>query len=76
MLSDAAYPEWSASVAIPRDQLPFTYKYAIRNADGSVSWETGPDRVTNIDPSHPPHQLFLNDEAFRYSLNTQLRSRH
>jgi len=42
-LSAAEYPVWSASVGIPAS-TPFRYKFVRKKPDGSVVWESDPDR--------------------------------
>ncbi|MFB9833660.1 carbohydrate-binding module family 20 domain-containing protein [Actinoallomurus acaciae] len=43
-LSSAAYPVWSAAVALPT-ATSFQYKYVKKNTDGSVTWESDPNRA-------------------------------
>jgi alpha-amylase len=42
-LSSAAYPVWRATVALPASAT-FSYKYLKKNPDGSVIWESDPNR--------------------------------
>jgi alpha-amylase len=42
-LSSAAYPTWSATVPLPTGTA-FQYKYIKKNTDGSVTWESDPNR--------------------------------
>jgi glucoamylase len=42
-LSSAGYPIWSATVSIPSNTA-FSYKYIKKNPDGSVTWESDPNR--------------------------------
>ncbi len=42
-LSSAGYPVWSATVSIPSGTY-FEYKYIKKNPDGSITWESDPNR--------------------------------
>jgi alpha-amylase len=42
-LSSAGYPTWSATVSLPAGTT-FQYKYVKKNPDGSVTWESDPNR--------------------------------
>ena len=42
-LSSAGYPTWSATVPLPPNTT-FQYKYIKKNPDGSVTWESDPNR--------------------------------
>lgn len=42
-LSSAGYPTWSATVPLPANTA-FQYKYLKKNPDGSVTWESDPNR--------------------------------
>ncbi|WP_433174717.1 carbohydrate-binding module family 20 domain-containing protein [Actinoallomurus sp. CA-150999] len=42
-LSSAGYPTWSAAVSLPANTA-FQYKYIKKNPDGSVTWESDPNR--------------------------------
>ncbi|WP_063774978.1 carbohydrate-binding module family 20 domain-containing protein [Streptacidiphilus anmyonensis] len=42
-LSSAAYPVWSAAVALPADTA-FQYKYVKKDPDGTIEWESGANR--------------------------------
>ncbi len=42
-LSSANYPVWSAAVNLPSGTT-FQYKYLKKNSDGSVTWESDPNR--------------------------------
>lgn len=42
-LSSAGYPTWSATVPLPPNTA-FQYKYLKKNPDGSVTWESDPNR--------------------------------
>jgi alpha-amylase len=42
-LSSANYPTWSATVALPTGTA-FQYKYIKKNTDGSITWESDPNR--------------------------------
>jgi alpha-amylase len=42
-LSSAGYPVWSGTVTLPAGTA-FQYKYLKKNTDGSVSWESDPNR--------------------------------
>ncbi|WAL64995.1 alpha-amylase family glycosyl hydrolase [Amycolatopsis cynarae] len=42
-LSSAGYPVWSASVDLPANTT-FQYKYLVKNSDGTVTWESDPNR--------------------------------
>ncbi|BCY13000.1 S8 family serine peptidase [Actinoplanes sp. L3-i22] len=44
-LTADGYPTWSGSASLPPDTA-VEFKYLIRNPDGSVEWETGPNRTT------------------------------
>jgi alpha-amylase len=43
-LSPANYPVWSATVTLPT-ATTFQYKYLKKNTDGSVTWESDPNRT-------------------------------
>ena len=43
-LSSAGYPVWSATVALPTGTA-FQYKYIKKNPDGSITWESDPNRT-------------------------------
>lgn len=43
-LSSAGYPTWSATVGLPAG-TSFQYKYIKKNPDGSVTWESDPNRT-------------------------------
>jgi len=43
-LSAATYPVWSATVSLP-PSTGFQYKYIKKNSDGSVTWESNPNRA-------------------------------
>ncbi|MEV5508078.1 glycoside hydrolase family 15 protein [Streptomyces orinoci] len=51
-LSPAAYPRWSATVALPASAT-VEYKYLKKNPDGSVSWESDPNRRLDTGVSGP-----------------------
>lgn len=42
-LSSAGYPTWSTTVSLP-SSTSFQYKYIKKNPDGSVTWESDPNR--------------------------------
>jgi alpha-amylase len=42
-LSSATYPIWSATVSLPAN-TSFQYKYIKKNPDGSIIWESDPNR--------------------------------
>jgi alpha-amylase len=42
-LSSATYPVWSAGVSLPAN-TSFQYKYIKKNPDGSITWESDPNR--------------------------------
>lgn len=42
-LSSANYPTWSATIGLPAGTT-FQYKYIKKNPDGSVTWESDPNR--------------------------------
>ncbi|MCO5998893.1 carbohydrate-binding module family 20 domain-containing protein [Actinoallomurus rhizosphaericola] len=42
-LSSAGYPTWSVTVSLPANTT-FQYKYLKKNPDGSVTWESDPNR--------------------------------
>jgi len=42
-LSSAGYPTWSASFTLPATTA-FQYKYIKKNPDGSITWESDPNR--------------------------------
>jgi alpha-amylase len=44
-LSSASYPVWKATVSLPTGTA-VEYKYVRKNADGSVTWESGANRTT------------------------------
>lgn len=43
-MSAASYPVWSGAVALPAN-TGFSYKYIEKNPDGSVTWESDPNRT-------------------------------
>ncbi len=43
-LSSAAYPSWRATIALP-PSTSFQYKYVKKNPDGTVTWESDPNRT-------------------------------
>ena len=43
-MSAATYPVWSATVTLP-GSTGFQYKYIKKNPDGSVTWESDPNRA-------------------------------
>jgi len=45
-LSPAGYPVWSAGTPLPAG-TSFQYKYIKKNPDGSVTWESDPNRATS-----------------------------
>jgi alpha-amylase len=45
-LSSAGYPVWSATAPVPTN-TPFQYKYIKKNADGSITWESDPNRAAS-----------------------------
>lgn len=49
-LSAASYPVWTATVALPAGTT-FEYKYIRKNADGSVTWESGANRTATVPAS-------------------------
>ncbi len=59
-LSADGYPTWSGSVSLPPD-TPIEFKYLIRNADGSVAWESGANRTTTT----PPTGQYITHDDFR-----------
>jgi alpha-amylase len=42
-LSSATYPTWAATVSLPANTT-FQYKYIKKNPDGSITWESDPNR--------------------------------
>lgn len=73
-LSDAHYPQWTANVVIPENQLNFNYKYLIVSKEGDVvEWEGGPNRFYSSDNTPTPQgqpiptskAVVLNDGDFR-----------
>ncbi|MEZ0067993.1 alpha-amylase [Streptacidiphilus sp. MAP12-20] len=42
-LSSAGYPTWSAAVTLPSN-TGFSYKYIKKNPDGTITWESDPNR--------------------------------
>lgn len=42
-LSSAGYPTWSGAVTLPAN-TSFQYKYVKKNSDGSITWESDPNR--------------------------------
>lgn len=55
-LSSSSYPVWTGSVAVPSG-TSFQYKYIKKNPDGSVVWESDPNRSATAGAS----ALTLND---------------
>ncbi len=51
-LSAAHHPTWSATVPVSAGRLE--YKYIRVNADGSVDWESGNNRIIDADPAAGP----------------------
>ncbi|MEU4693616.1 carbohydrate-binding module family 20 domain-containing protein [Actinoplanes sp. NPDC023714] len=49
-LSSATYPVWKGTVALPAG-TSFEYKYLRKNADGSVTWESGANRTATVPAS-------------------------
>ncbi len=49
-LSSAAYPSWRGTVALP-PSTSFQYKYIKKNADGTVTWESDPNRTATTPAS-------------------------
>ncbi|GIE90069.1 carbohydrate-binding module family 20 domain-containing protein [Actinoplanes regularis] len=49
-LSPADYPVWTGTVALPPGTR-FEYKYLRKNADGSVTWESGANRTATVPSS-------------------------
>ena len=56
-LSSAAYPVWRATVALPAG-TSVQFKYIRVGSDGSVTWESGANRVVTVPASGV---LTLND---------------
>ncbi|KAJ8089118.1 hypothetical protein PM082_014366 [Marasmius tenuissimus] len=46
-LSSANYPQWSVTVNLPAN-TKFEYKFIRKQADGSVSWESDPNRQATV----------------------------
>jgi hypothetical protein len=44
------YPQWTGFATLPPGTA-FRYKYLTRDPDGTVTWESGPDRSTTTPPS-------------------------
>ncbi|GAA5014864.1 carbohydrate-binding module family 20 domain-containing protein [Kitasatospora paranensis] len=44
------YPQWTGFATLPPDTA-LRYKYLTRDPDGTVTWESGPDRSTTTPPS-------------------------
>ncbi|MGW0396040.1 carbohydrate-binding module family 20 domain-containing protein [Streptomyces sp. NPDC003042] len=38
------YPTWSAEAVVPSDS-PVEYKYLVKESDGTITWESGPNRL-------------------------------
>jgi alpha-amylase len=55
-LSSASYPTWSTTVTLPAN-TSFEYKYIKKNTDGSISWESDPNRAASTGTA----ALTLND---------------
>ncbi|WP_229074655.1 carbohydrate-binding module family 20 domain-containing protein [Actinoplanes sp. DH11] len=49
-LSSATYPVWTGTVNLPAGTA-FQYKYLRKNADGSVTWESGTNRTATVPAS-------------------------
>ena len=49
-LSSAAYPVWAATVTLPANTT-FQYKYIKKNPDGSITWESDPNRSSTTGSS-------------------------
>ncbi|WP_309238420.1 carbohydrate-binding module family 20 domain-containing protein [Actinoplanes aureus] len=49
-LSSATYPVWTGTVSLPAGTA-FQYKYLRKNADGSVTWESGANRTATVPAS-------------------------
>ncbi|WP_307795086.1 carbohydrate-binding module family 20 domain-containing protein [Actinacidiphila acididurans] len=56
-LSPTAYPTWTATLNIPAN-TSFEYKYILKDAAGTVTWESGSNRTFTIPASGP---VTLND---------------
>ncbi|PPQ83160.1 hypothetical protein CVT25_005407 [Psilocybe cyanescens] len=46
-LSSASYPVWTATVSLPAGTT-FEYKFIRKNTDGSVTWESDPNRQATV----------------------------
>ena len=55
-LSSAGYPVWSAGTPLPAN-TSFQYKYIKKNPDGSITWESDPNRAASTGTG----PLVLND---------------
>lgn len=49
-LSSAAYPTWSGTIALP-PSTTYQYKYVKKNADGTITWESDPNRSASTPSS-------------------------
>ncbi|GAA1652773.1 carbohydrate-binding module family 20 domain-containing protein [Actinoplanes couchii] len=49
-LSSASYPVWTGTVSLPAGTT-FEYKYIRKNADGTVTWESGANRTATVPSS-------------------------
>ncbi|BBH67645.1 alpha-amylase [Actinoplanes sp. OR16] len=49
-LSSASYPVWKGTVSLPAG-TSFEYKYLRKNADGTVTWESGANRTATVPAS-------------------------
>jgi len=49
-LSSGTYPVWSGTATLPAN-TSFQYKYLKKNPDGSITWESGPNRTSTTGAS-------------------------
>lgn len=56
---------WKGQCTIPKNHLPFEYKYVMRDQSGILMWEGGANRVANA--STDSQILVLSCRSFRYT---------
>lgn len=75
--TEVNFPFWTSppiSLSLPREE-PVLYKYVLTNADGTVEWESGPDRKISrtIFPDIMEQDVSIEDFASRHHAPTMER---
>lgn len=69
-MSKTVAPWWEAEVQVPLNAFPITYKYAVREEDGSLTLEHGENRMVTISQNEvqcrAPALVVRNDGYFRH----------